>query len=46
MHAALYKKTVRYSLSSDNFINRLREDETLWADLKFIEDFYKFIVLL
>jgi len=36
MHSALYKKTVRYSMDSDNFINRLREDETLWADLKFI----------
>jgi hypothetical protein len=42
----VFKRSLRYSVEKDNFINRNREDENLWPQLKFLEDYYKFIILL
>lgn len=46
MNYALSQKMVKYSIEKDDYINRNREDEILWPCLKFMEDYYKFIILL
>lgn len=42
----MIKNNNKYDPNHDNFLNRNREDEALWPNLQFIQDYYMFIILL